>query len=526
LATGTTTSKLRRSSPRAFPCLIFAVCFAAILAFHAPLLRLPFFWDEAGYYVPAAHDIAFLHLAIPKTTIDAGHPPLSAAYLALWFSLLGWKPLVARIAMLLMAALALTNVFLLAKRIANSGVAVASTIATAAFPIFFVQSSLTHADLTATALSLWGIRLGIERRIWLSQLILSLSVLCKETAIITPLALAAWELFVSPENTGIRQKIRQTAIRLIPAVPLAGWLLYHHALTGRYLGNADFYAYNVTYAMNPLRMVLAFGIRIWHLLGFMNMIVLTAATLVAMKFPPIRDNGTERGRIAIPIQLQFALVMLAHVVVLSIVGGALLTRYMLTAYPLVIIIGMSTLRRRIRHWELAASAVVLFFGVALFVAPPYKIAPEDNLRYKNFVDLHVQAAQFIKEHEPGLSVLTAWPATDELSKPYLGYVSRPLPIVSVKDFTAEEIFRARQMTGQFQVAYLFSTKYNQPTLFQSKIWQHLTQRYFDDHTDIPPDVAADLLGGRIVFLARKNAEWAAVVEIEAERHTASVRKPR
>ena len=26
---------------------------------HAPLLQLPYFWDEAGYYVPAARDLLF-----------------------------------------------------------------------------------------------------------------------------------------------------------------------------------------------------------------------------------------------------------------------------------------------------------------------------------------------------------------------------------------------------------------------------------------------------------------------------------
>ena len=34
--------------------------------------------------------------------------------------------------------------------------------------------------------------------------------------------------------------------------------------------------------------------------------------------------------------------MLAHVLAFSLVGGALLTRYLLPAFPLVIIIGMST----------------------------------------------------------------------------------------------------------------------------------------------------------------------------------------
>src|SRR5215472_15875224 len=102
---------------------IFPLIFVAIFLMHAPLLRLPFFWDEAGFYVPAAYDLAHSHTLIAKTTIDTGHPPLSAAYLAVWFTLSGWKPAVARIAMLLLAAFALTNVFLLARRLTRTSVA-------------------------------------------------------------------------------------------------------------------------------------------------------------------------------------------------------------------------------------------------------------------------------------------------------------------------------------------------------------------------------------------------------------------
>src|SRR5258707_1632666 len=138
-------------SPQFSAWRIFPVIFVAIFLLHAPLLRLPFFWDEAGFYVPAAYDLAHSHTLIAKTTLDTGHPPLSAAYLALWFTLSGWKPAVAPVGMPFLAAFALTNVFMLARRLVGTGVAVATTIATTVFPIFFVQSSLTHADLMAAA---------------------------------------------------------------------------------------------------------------------------------------------------------------------------------------------------------------------------------------------------------------------------------------------------------------------------------------------------------------------------------------
>jgi hypothetical protein len=502
---------------------VFSVIFVVILVLHGPLLRLPFFWDEAGFYIPAVYDLVHSHSLIPHTTLDTGHPPLPAAYLALWFGLGGWQPAVARIAMLLLAAFALTNVFLMARRLAGIGVAVASTVATAVYPIFFVQSSLAHADLPAAAFTLWGIRLAVERRLWPSQLAFSLAVLSKETAVITPLALAIWELWAAREEP-VRKRLAQSAIFLTPLLPLLAWLAYHHHATGRFFGDAAFYRYNVTQAMSPLRFVLALGLRLWALFGIMNMLALTAAMAVAMRFPPVVDETGERKRIAIPVQLQFALIMLAHVLTFSLLGGAMLTRYLLPAYPLVIIIAMSTLHRRILRWEWPAAVTVIFFVLALFFDPPYRFAPEDNLTYRDFIQLHVQAAHFLEQHERQSTVLTAWPAKDELSKPYLGYVSTPFQVVPVNDFTVEEMLRARQMRGQYQVAYVFSTKYESSTWFRSQFWDKLNRRFFDYHRDTSPEIAAEMLEGKPLYVARRKAEWVAIIEIEQPSRMAAARE--
>ena len=499
---------------------LYPLIFVIIFLLHAPLLRLPFFWDEAGFYVPTAYDLAHSHTLIAKTTLDTGHPPLSAAYLALWFTISGWKPAVARVAMLLLAAFALTNIFLLARRLVGTGVALATTIVTAVYPIFFVQSSLTHADLMAAAFTLWGIRLHIEGRVWPAQLAFCLAVLSKETAIITPLAFALGETL--PHGDGsVRTRFQRAAIALIPVLPLLAWLAYHHHATGRFFGNADFYQYNVTQALNPLRFLLALVQRVWHLFGTMNMLALTAATAVAMFFPPVIDSTDStdeppivRPRIAIPVQLQFGLIILAHLLAFSLLGGALLTRYLLPVYPLVILIGMSTLHRRIGRWEWPAALMVIVFVLGLFFDPPYRFAPEDNLTYKDFIDLHFKAAKFLEQHEQNSTILTAWPATDELTRPYLGYVTQSFPLVQLQDFTVEEMIKARQMHSKYQVAYLFSTKVDVPPLIHSQRWEKLNRRFFGSHVDVSPELAAEFLHGKIVFLARSKAEWVAILEID------------
>ena len=90
-----------KSGPQ--PALAFAVIFAGIFLLHAPLLQLPYFWDEAGYYIPAARDILLSGSLIPHGISNA-HPPLVMAWLALWWKIFGYAPLVTRSAMLVVAA--------------------------------------------------------------------------------------------------------------------------------------------------------------------------------------------------------------------------------------------------------------------------------------------------------------------------------------------------------------------------------------------------------------------------------------
>ena len=65
-------------SPNEF--VLFALIFAVLLLLHAPLLSLPYFWDEAGYFVPAARDLLLMrplvdlieHLLIEPIAGDFG----------------------------------------------------------------------------------------------------------------------------------------------------------------------------------------------------------------------------------------------------------------------------------------------------------------------------------------------------------------------------------------------------------------------------------------------------------------------
>ena len=563
--------------------LVFLSAFVALYVTHRTLLGLPYYWDEAGYFIPAARDIYRDGAFIPHSTLSNAHPPLVMAWLALAWKVFGFEIEVARTAMLAVSAFALAGVFALGCRVANWRVAAAAVLLTAAYPVFFAQSSLAHLDMMVAALTVWALyfylpprdalllrrdttplrddttplrgdtmplrgdtialrsdamalqgdagtlqgdaealsrpattlRAGAEPlhedagslrktenalfRRALCVFLLALAALAKETAVLVPLVLFGWELLCFL----LRRKERLSALvcierrpawvsltLLLACVPLALWFAYHRARTGYTLGNPEYFRYNVESTLNLARILDTMWQRLYHVTTHMNLWALTFAGLAAMLLRPRRDGGVERPRIAVPVQLLFVALILAHVSALSVVGGAVLARYMLPVLPLVVLIWVSTLWRRVPAWPLAVALVCAAFVYRTEVNPTsYGFPWEENLAYRDFVLLHRDAAHFLEEKYADARVLTAWPATDELRNPYYGYLSRPLKVVPVENLLRPELERAADRKADYDVALLYST-HGGPELEES----------------------ARLLGGRVVFREGRKGQWVAVVE--------------
>jgi hypothetical protein len=527
------------SSELAQQFLLFALFFAGLMLVHAPLLRLPYFWDEAGYYVPAARDLFLSGTLIPKSTVSNAHPPLVMAWLALAWHVFGYSTLVTRTAMLALSAFSLLGLFRLSRISANLPVAWATTALVAFYPVYFTQSSLAQVDLAAAGFTFWALAAYIRNdRPWKQTLWFSLAALAKETAILAPIALFCWEAvshfirqhsgqhsgwkgFLPPEGSRTR-----SLFRLLPAVPLAGWYAYHYSKTGFLLGNPEFFRYNVATTLNPLRIPLALGMRLWQLFGYFGLSLLTLAGSLAMLRPPQLQKlkkrmGSDAARPRIPLWVQaaFLSVLLAYLVFMSAVGGAVLARYMLPVVPLVILAWVSTLWRRTRYWKFIVGAIAIAFVAGLFSNPPYGFSLEDNLAYRDYIVMHSEASHFLALQYPRARVLTAWPASDELTRPWLGYVNagRSGRVMRIEDFAASQIDLATRARDRFDVALVFSTKYQPPdALFGSErwdTWQRIKEKFFGYHRDLLPEDIAQRLGGTIVYHDERTGQWIAVIAI-------------
>ena len=510
--------------------MIFPVIFAALYATHFTLLRLPYYWDEAGYYIPAAWDFFRTGSLIPSTTLSNAHPPLPSIYLALWWKASDFLPEVTREAVLLVASLGLLGVWKLVLRIHGSvAVAFWTTVLTALYPIWFAQSTLAHADIFAAACTLWGLVYALPERnrnpraaaAWFTAAALS-----KETAIAVPLTLA---VLYALQAIGCRpparlRLIRESAWLASCVVPLAAWYAWHRLKTGFLLGNPDFLRYNAEATLTPVRVLAAFAHRVLHLTAHMNMFVPVLLTAAALMLKPRLDaEGHERAGIAPGVRRRILVLLVVNAALFSVLGGALLCRYLLPMYPLVLVLAISTFYRRVPWWHALAALSAAAFVAGIFVNPPYGFAPEDNLAYAHVIRLHQAGVVQLLKRYPGATVLSAWPMTDDLSKPELGWVKQPWDVFAIDDFSPAQIDRAVEEPGRYSAALVFSTKYDPPPIIS--IGRRFDERYFGLHHDMAPEEIAQRLNGTLVWKGEDQGMWIGLMRFNRQYEARALPEP-
>ena len=506
--------------------MIFPVIFAALYASHFTLLNLPYYWDEAGYYIPAAWDFFRTGSLIPISTVSNAHPPLPSIYLALWWKASGFIPEVTRQAVLMVTALGILAVWRLAMRLTSvTSVAFWTALLTGLYPIWFAQSTLAHADIFAAACSLWGMVYALPqrgRRPVVAAAWFAAAALCKETAIVIPLTLAAIDIFEAfRHHASVRMRLwREAGWMLACALPLSGWYLYHHAKTGYFFGNPEFLRYNAEATMSPLRILVAFSHRVLHLTAHMNLFVPVLLGFAALFLVPRQDaDGHDRAVISRFSMARILALLLVNALTFSVLGGALLTRYLLPMYPLVLLLALMAMYRRVPYWQGLAVLSAAAFVAALFINPPYGFAPEDNLSYARVIRMDMDGIAQLKRRYPDSVVLTAWPLSDDLTRPELGYVRQPWEVFRIEDFTAAQIDAAVRQPEKYSSALVFSTKYDPPLWllgFLGQSEEALSERYFGMHHDLPPETIAHRLNGMLVWKEESAGMWIAVIRFNRQ----------
>ena len=513
--------------------LVLILTFPALLLLHLPLLRLPYFWDEAGYYVPAALDFYRWWLLIPTSTLPSGHTPLVMIYLGFAWRLLGYSAWTTRAAMTLIAAATVTALYELACRVANREIAAWSALLLALSPLFFAQSTLAHLDLAVALFTTLSVLFLLGDQLWLFALAASLAVLSKETAVV--LLPVVW-LYAWRKNRGAAGGRRRPLLAWAPLVaalaPLAAWALYYHHVTGYWTGNREYLSYNLYSTLSPVRVFLTLLRRAFELFvsGF-NWLLAGSVPLGIWwgRKHRSRDTGHgTRGSVETrnlnavltapcpgsevppwrPFLFLAAGLTAVHLLLLSLVGGAILPRYLLPVMPLFYLVAVAMVTRLPRFWSrliLATSAICFIW--AWFINPPYPFPFEDNLAYADFIRLHEQAAHFLETQSGQPRILTAWPATNELTSPYLGYIRRPLRVVPVQGFAPQDF--ADVPAESFDLLYLYSRRWEPPGNWVTRFpgWLRLQGRYFDYHPQVAPQVLVAHYHLRLLAEMEQRGQW-------------------
>ncbi len=513
--------------------LVYALCFTAVVLTHWTLLQLPYFWDEGGYYVPAAYDFYRTGTLIPQFT--NAHPPLPSVVLGLLWHVFGFHIAVTRVTACAFAAGGLAAVFALGRRLLGTSAGFVLLGLTAVYPIWFAQSSLAHADIFAAAFTLCGFAVYLtapevagtavneaetekNRRFLLVAGLFSLSVLAKETAIVQPAALAAAELWVafrSRRNVADRRRHVRWTLAFSACLPvLLLWYGYHYLKTGFIFGNPVYLRYNATANLTIGHMFTALRYRFVHLFWQRNIWVPLLLALGCLALP--RRSPGAAPRLSPRVLRLLALLAIANWVAFSILGGALLTRYLLPIYPLLLLVCVATWQERTRHWPWLAALTGVAFGTAIWINPSTFFAPEDNLTYRNMIVVHQEAIDVLQARYPDATVLTAWPAAGELTRPELGYTVRTFRVVPIENFTAPELARAAQQPGRYDTALVFTTHYITPG-FRHDLLTHPNSwraRSTASQIDLLPGDIAHQLGGHVVWQDNRNGEWAAILRFD------------
>jgi len=409
-----------------------------MIALHLPILKCPFHWDEMGQFAPASLDLYTDGSLVAHSTLPNVHPPGVMAIVALAWRLCGVSVVAARVAMLVVASAGLLFSFLLAIRLCRGlegAPAFAAVLFLMASPIFFSQSEMILLDMPAMTFTSLALLLFLDERYLACAAACTALVLVKETAITTPMVLGAWLLFRE-------KKIRQALFFLAPAIALGAWLILLHARTGHWLGNEEFARDNVGGALSLAHIALGFVGR-FHYLFIADGRWIGAIALIA----GFRVMKGKAWTIAI-------LVALAQIVIVTVLGYAMLERYLLPALP-VLYAAMAasfTVFRPALRWTMQAAMIALLV-IGWFWNPPYPFSYENNLAWTDFVALQKEAANYLEANAPGRRIAGAWPFCGAIQHPYLGYVDKPLNSVEIQGYQLPEIAAADRNTWDILVVY-------------------------------------------------------------------------
>lgn len=440
-------------SDRSLATLVVAGVVLAFAVLHVPSISVPYFDDEVGYYVPRAlaiHDAQGLLEKVQATMApvyktDPGHTPLLEIVLAMMWRAFGYSIVTTRIFGLAIASIALGVTAAIGFRLAGWKGATGSAVLLGASPLFFFHGYAAVPEALVTLfVSVFLLALLTGHR-WAAVLSLTAAAATKETALAL---LPSAGLYYALVPNGVHERGWRSLVPLrpflLPVAIVILWFAIRHALVGTAFGGSgldQWYAL-VDRLRHPREIGVLAVVRTLQLAYFDYRWIGALAIAAALGLWFVRRRRLP-GHTSVLRDSSVPWIVLGSVAVLlvlvhSMVGIAVLPRYLLPALPAFSVLSAGALLSLSSRYGLLASFLIGALYLASYRDGSYRLARfvmgayNDHAEAQDIVEAYRSAFRFVEDTNPDAVVAANYPGTVMAQDPRLGYVRRvhevrPLP---------------------------------------------------------------------------------------------------
>ena len=450
-----------------------------------PILNLPYSWDVMNYVIPAAQHIYENGFAIFFWNYSNGHPPFYFILLGFVFKLFGSSQVVSHLVTVFFSFLAVYFTYLLGKLLFNRKVGITAALLMFFYPTFFSYSGMSYLAIPLAALTIMSIYYFIKGNKLIYVVVSSSLALTTERAVVIPVALLFYEILKNK-----RINIKKDIILSIPVIIFGLWLISNKIYYGYFM-----YPISISFLdMNIIKIILNsliilkslfFDYYKWILTSFIilscfsikllkfnkkllyNLITSFAFFLVLFNLPnfsiyfeSIFSHVSNYFLIVRKFSLLFSLlffILLSFIknfiviwnnkkfyplylvfifAFLSYIPFVFSPRYSLPIYPIIFIFFAYSLVKIFKKYFYIPILIILFIFVLQYTGQSSSVGfvLENNMEYSDSIKVHQIAAEYLQNEFPNSVILASFPQSLELQYSYLGYVKKPLNVVSIPTY--------------------------------------------------------------------------------------------
>ncbi|WP_346862192.1 glycosyltransferase family 39 protein [uncultured Draconibacterium sp.] len=405
-----------------------------------PHLSLPYFWDEAWSYFPAAFKMyengpSLIPGSLPLWDAK-GHPLFFFFISSVWMQLFGTSVFAVHLLPFLISLSTLGALFVLVKKQAGTWAANIAILLFSVQSLFLAQATFLLPEMLITLLLLLAIHFYLDKKYWLFVLVASIMVMTKETSIVFIGGFLLFHLFVylKPDKES-RRYIFESVLLCLPLIVYGMFLILHKKAFGTFLFQEHTGYIEFSFAAVARKLQIATGI-IFTRYG-RNIILL--ATLIAPVILIIKK---------IKLQNKKLLALLLVLTILFLLFSALnfyTQRYMLSLLALFITLtSVLLVQVKFSNRYLNVLIVAIISAVPFYYSLTKKSNSDSDLGFVNVVKVHQQMVKYCEEQGWQEQPISAsFNLIFCLRNPHLGYVSSEKGfsnVMDLKKFNQAEIY--------------------------------------------------------------------------------------